>query len=301
MGSAAGVLYRVIAVSVAVVATVAALGLYAGISSGSASPVLVGAGDIATCRGNGDEATAKLLENIHGTVFTAGDNAYPDGTARDFADCYGPSWGRFRERTRPAIGNHEYGTPGASGYFGYFGTAAGPSSRGYYSYDKGEWHVVVLNSVCEEVGGCGSDSPMVDWLEKNLAANSGKRCTLAYFHYPLFSSGEHGNQVQMKPTWKALFAADADLIVSGHDHDYERFAPQKPDGTKDAYRGIREFVVGTGGGEQRPFGRVEPNSQVRKANAPGVLKLTLKPGGYAWKFVPVAGQTFTDSGSRSCH
>ena len=301
MNSITNLPYRIVALFVVVIAAMAALSMYAGSSSEATSHVLVGAGDIGNCRGTGDEATAKLLGNIPGTVFTAGDNAYPDGSAEDFAGCYKPSWGEFKGRTRPAVGNHEYETPKASGYFGYFGTAAGPSSKGYYSYNRGDWHVVVLNSMCEKVGGCGPDSPMVGWLEEDLAANSDKRCTLAYFHHPLFSSGEHGNQTKMKPAWKALYAANADVVVNGHDHDYERFAPQRPDGTRDATRGIREFVAGTGGAEHRSFGAIQPHSQVRAANTAGVLKLTLRSNSYAWKFVPVAGKTFTDSGTKSCH
>ncbi len=292
------------AIVVATLVVVAALvGSYSALSAQEeASAVMVGAGDIAKCSGSADEATAKLLGTIPGTVFTAGDNVYPSGTAAHFKNCYGPSWGRYKARTKPAPGNHEYETAGASGYFNYFGSTAGDPSKGYYSYDKGDWHVVVLNSNCAEVGGCGATSPMLTWLKRNLAANSGKECTLAYFHHPLFSSGsEHGNQPKVRPIWNALYAASADVVVSGHDHDYERFAPQRPDGTRAKERGIREFVVGTGGATRRGFGAIRPNSQVRKAGTSGVLKLTLNSGSYDWKFVPVAGKTFTDSGTRSCH
>jgi hypothetical protein len=194
-------------------------------------PVLVGAGDIAGCDTTGDEATAKLLDNISGTVFTAGDNAYNSGTSSQFKNCYAPSWGRHKARTKPTVGNHEYITSGASGYFNYFSSAAGDPKKGYYSYNLGEWHIVSLNSMCENVGGCGSTSPMLSWLKNDLASNP-KPCTLAYFHYPLFSSGgEHGSMLKMKPAWNVLYAANADVVISGHDHDYERFAPQKPDGT----------------------------------------------------------------------
>jgi calcineurin-like phosphoesterase family protein len=263
-------------------------------------PVLVGAGDIARCSSPGAEATARLLDSIPGTVFTTGDNAYESGTTAEFADCYEPTWGRHKARTRPSPGNHEYKTPGASGYFGYFGTAAGDPSKGYYSYDLGQWRVYALNSMCEEVGGCGAASPMVTWLENDLAANPAD-CTLAYFHHPLFSSGEHGNQTKMGPTWDALYAANADVVVNGHDHHYERFAPQRPDGTRDRERGIREFVAGMGGGSHYPLGTVEPNSQVRNTDTYGVLKLTLHPTSYDWRFVPEAGKTFADSGTRGCH
>jgi hypothetical protein len=266
------------------------------------SRVLVGAGDIARCSSTGDEATAKLLDGISGTVFTAGDNAYTSGTAAQFENCYEPSWGRHKARTRPTAGNHEYLTAGASGYFGYFGSAAGDPDKGYYSYNLGGWHVVALNSMCWEIGGCGARSPMVSWLKQDLAANDDRACTIAYFHHPLFSSGsKHGSASRMKASWDALYAAKAEVVVSAHEHNYERFAPQTPSGEADPERGIREFVVGTGGGEHYPLGTIQPNSEVRNANTYGVLKLTLQPSSYEWKFVPVAGKTFTDSGTQSCH
>jgi acid phosphatase type 7 len=266
------------------------------------SAVLVGAGDIAKCLSDADNATAELLDDIPGTVFTVGDNVYSSKVPWRFVLCYGPSWGRHKDRTRPAPGNHEYlNSQDATDYFEYFGSAAGPPSRGYYSFDKGDWHVVALDSNCEQVrGGCGASSPMVGWLQRDLAAHR-SRCTLAYFHHPLFSSGEHGNQPQVRPIWEALYAADADVVVSAHDHSYERFAPQRPDGTRDEGRGIREFVVGTGGGEHYPFGATEPNSQVRNATTYGVLKIALSPRSYAWEFVPVEGESFTDSGHDRCH
>jgi acid phosphatase type 7 len=275
-------------------------GFHGGRSAEAASSVLVGAGDIARCSGSGDEATAKLLDGISGTVFTTGDNAYRSGTDAQFKDCYGPTWGRHKARTKPSVGNHEYKTAGGSGYFNYFGEAAGDPSKGYYSYNRGDWHVIALNSMCEKVGGCGASSPMVTWLKNDLAANP-KKCTLAYFHHPLFSSGEHGNQTKMKPTWDALYVANADVVVNGHDHSYERFAPQRPDGTRDRNRGIREFVVGTGGGSHYAFDTIKANSQVRNSDTYGVLKLTLNTGSYEWKFVPVAGKSFTDMGSTGCH
>lgn len=271
--------------------------------------VMVGAGDIAECMGYADNRTAKLLDGIPGTVFTVGDNAYPSGKAWQFGLCYGASWGRHKARTRPAPGNHDYLTPGASGYFDYFGTNAGPPGRGYYSYERGGWHVVSLDSnACGQAGGCGAASPMVSWLRRDLAANPTK-CTLAYFHHPLFSSGsEHGDQPQVRPIWEVLYAAEADVVVGAHDHDYERFAPQRPDGTRDAARGIRQFVVGTGGptddwfGETvHGFGEAAPNSEAREAGSSGVLKLTLKPGSYTWEFVSVRGAAYTDSGRGRCH
>ena len=217
-----------------------------------ADPVFVGAGDIASCASSGDEATANLLDGIPGTVYTLGDNVYDSGTDAEFADCYNSSWGRHKARTRPIVGNHEYRTPGASGYFKYFGAAAGESSKGYYSYDLGAWHIVALNSMCQNVGGCGATSPMVTWLKGDLATNPSS-CTLAYWHHPVFSSGaEHGNNPKMIPSWDALYAAGADVVLSGHDHDYERFAPQTSSGVADPDRGIREFVVGTGGKSHLP-------------------------------------------------
>lgn len=194
-------------------------------SNPTSAPVLVGAGDIADCSGSGDEATAKLLDGIPGTVFTTGDNAYESGTPSEFANCYDPTWGRYKARTRPSPGNHDYLTSGASGYFDYFGAAAGDPSKGYYSYNLGDWHIISLNSMCENVGGCGASSPMVSWLKQDLAANP-KTCTLAYFHHPLFSSGKSGNKTRMKPTWEVLYTKGADVVLNGHDHDYERFAPK---------------------------------------------------------------------------
>jgi len=264
------------------------------------SATLVGAGDIAT-GGSATEETAKLVRAVSGTVFTAGDNAYDSGTDAEFQSKYDPTWGTEKTRTRPSVGNHEYVTPGASGYFNYFGAAAGARDKGYYSYDLGEWHIISLNSMCENVGGCGATSPMVTWLKNDLAANASHECTLTYFHHPLFSSGEHGNQTKMKPTWDALYAANADVVVNGHDHDYERFAPQNPSGTADSSRGIREFVVGTGGAGLRSFGTIKPNSQAHNSDTHGVLKLTLNSASYDWQFVPVAGKSFADSGSSGCH
>ncbi len=274
-----------------------------GSDSPGADPVLVGAGDVASCDDlSGAEATAKLIDDIPGTVFVAGDLAYPDGTDEQFAKCYGPTWGRFKDRTRPAPGNHEYHSDGASGYSRYFGAAAGDPKKAYYSYDLGAWHIIALNSECGDVGGCDASSPQGVWLRQDLAQHNAT-CTLAYFHKPLFSSGEkHGNDPQMKPIWDALYAANADVVIGGHDHDYERFAPQDPDGKPDAKRGIREFVVGSGGkNSHRTFGPPKPNSEVRNADTFGVLKLTLHASGYDWEFVPQAGKSFHDSGSGSCH
>jgi hypothetical protein len=270
-------------------------------TTGSGDPVLVGAGDIASCASGGDEATADLLDGIAGTVFTAGDNAYESGTAAEYANCYNPTWGRHKARTRPAPGNHEYSTAGATGYYGYFGAAAGDPAKGYYSYDLGTWHVVAINSNCSAVGGCGAGSAQETWLRQDLAATT-EPCTVAYWHHPLFTSGaNHGNATEMRPIYQALYDADADVVVSGHNHNYERFAPQNPTGGLDTTRGIREFVAGTGGRSHYSFGTIQPNSQARNADTYGVLELTLRASGYDWRFVPEAGRTFTDSGSGTCH
>jgi hypothetical protein len=268
----------------------------------STDPVFVGAGDIASCNSQGDEATANLLDKIPGTVYTTGDNAYESGTATEFANCYTPSWGRssIKDRTYPAVGNHEYQTEGATGYFAYFGARAGDPTKGYYSYNLDEWHVVALNSMCEKVGGCGATSPMVTWLKDDLAANP-KTCTLAYFHHPLFSSGSsHGGNSKMKPSWEVLYAANADVVLNGHVHNYERFAPQTPSGVADPEQGIREFVVGTGGKSLHAFNSPVSNSEVRDASTDGVLKLTLHPTSYDWQFVRAPSETIGDTGSTSC-
>ncbi len=261
--------------------------------------VLVGAGDIASCGLTTDTATAKLVAGTAGTVFAAGDEAYESGSAAEFRDCYDPTWGPFRDRTYPVPGNHEYVTSGASGYFDYFGARAGSPGTGWYAYDLGSWRIYALNSNCAAVG-CNAGSGQEEWLRADLAANP-RACVLAYWHHPRFSSGEHGNDAEVAPLWDALYAAGADVIVNGHDHDYERFAPQTPAGKADAATGIREFVVGTGGASLRSFRTVRANSEVRNSTTHGVIKLTLNATGYAWQFMPVAGRTFKDSGSGTCH
>lgn len=266
-------------------------------------PVLVGAGDIASCDDlSGAEATAKLIDKIPGTVIAVGDLAYPDGTDEQFAKCYGPTWGRFKDRTRPAPGNHEYHSDGASGYVHYWGEAAGDPKKAYYSFDLGKWHIISLNSECKQVGGCGKESEQGKWLQQDLAKHP-TACTLAYFHRPLFSSGlAHGKDPEVKPLWDILYQGGADVIISGHDHDYERFAPQDPEGKSDPQHGLREFVVGTGGkNSHRIIGPAQPNSELRQADTYGVLKLTLHADGYDWEFVPEAGKNFTDSGTGKCH
>lgn len=267
----------------------------------SQQAVLAGAGDIAGCQDlAGAEATAKLLAGIPGTIFADGDLVYPDGTKSQFDTCYQSTWGRFKNRTRPAVGNHEYDTRGAAGYFGYFGFAGKPG-EGYYSYRLGTWHIVVLNTNCSDVpGGCGEGSPQEQWLRNDLRAHPAE-CQLAYFHQPLFSSGERSPDEHLRPFWNDLYRAGVDVVLNGHVHNYERFAPQDPAGNADPRRGIREFIVGTGGKSHQAFVQVRANSQVRNNDSYGVLKLILMPGKYSWKFIPIAGATFTDSGSGTCH
>ncbi len=257
--------------------------------------VLVGAGDIAN-GSSGAEATARLLDNIAGTVFTAGDNAYPDGTTSNYAQYYEPTWGRHKGRTRPSPGNHEYHTAGATGYYTYFGASAGPAGLGYYSYDLGDWHVISLISNVSMSAG----SVQEQWLRADLAANS-KDCIIAYWHHPRFSSGTHGSSTSPQPLWQALYEAGAEIVVVGHDHNYQRFAPQTATGQADPARGIRQFVAGMGGAGHYSFGTPIANTEAYNVDTDGVLKLTLGPGTYSWEFIPVAGRTYTDSGSGTCH
>ena len=261
-------------------------------------PILVGAGDIARCGTSRDEETATLLDGIEGTVFTAGDNAYPDGSSRDFAQCYEPSWGRHRERTRPVPGNHEYQTPGAAGYRDYFGSAAIRNGATWYAYDLGAWRIYALDSECAAIGGCGSSSPQGRWLATDLARHP-RRCVAAIWHRPRFSSGQERGDVRTAWMWQTLDAAGAEVVVSAHDHDYERFARKHADGTA-AANGVRQFVVGTGGAVLRPFGSVVPNSVVRWNGSHGVLELKLRPASYGWRFIPVGGSTFRDTGTTPC-
>lgn len=261
--------------------------------------VLVGAGDIAECDDDGDSKTAAVVEGIPGIVFTLGDNAYEKGTRAEF-ECYDETWGRFKDRTRPAPGNHEFDTTDAEPYFEYFGEAAGTGPQGYYAYDAGRWRVYVLNSECKPAGGCDTGDEQLRWLASDLDSNP-RHCVLAMWHHPLFSSGRHGNHPKMRDVWRVLYDAGADLVLNGHDHTYERFAPQTPQGEPDPDRGIREIIVGTGGKSHYPFPDIQPNSEVRDNTSFGVLKLTLSPGSYHWEFLPVEADGFTDSGAGTCH
>jgi hypothetical protein len=260
----------------------------------------VGAGDIAVCGSPRDEQTADLLDAViadwpDAVVFAAGDNAYESGTQSEFTDCYGPSWGRHKGRTRPVPGNHDYQTANASGYFSYFGGSAGNPTQGYYSYNLGRWHIVALNSEIDMRPG----SPQEQWLRQDLAMND-RSCTLAYWHRPRFSSGEHKSDSRSAPLWAALYEYGAEIIVVGHDHNYERFAPMSPQGTLDPGQGIRQFVVGTGGVSLRSVNPI-PNSEVTDFTSHGVIKFTLFDGGYYWEFLPIAGRNFRDAGTGTCH
>ena len=267
---------------------------------------LVGAGDVANCTDlTGAHATAVLIEDIPGTVFVAGDLAYTRGTIAEFQKCYQPTWGRFKDRTKPSPGNHEYNGSEAIGYFQYWDGQAGDPKKGYYSYDLGAWHVVVLNTNCTvpSLGGCGEGTPEQTWLRKDLAAHSDS-CIVAYGHHALFSSGifsSHARHTELRPFWRALYEAHADLILAGHEHSYERFAPQDPEGNLDPVDGIRQITVGTGGASHTPLGQPQANSEVRNDYTFGVLRLTLGAGKYKWEFVPEAGMTFRDSGEGACH
>jgi hypothetical protein len=258
----------------------------------------VAAGDIASCTGNGDEATAQLL-GTSSLVGALGDLAYESGSADEFARCYDPSWGFAKARTRPTPGNHEYLTPGAAGYFGYFGAPAGEPSRGYYSYEYGPWHVVVLNSNCAFVGGCGPDSEQARWLDADLLAHE-NACTLAYWHHPLFSSGDGTAEPNVRAFWEILYRWRADVVLGGHAHTYERFAPQTPSGQVDAQNGIREFVIGTGGAPLYGLGPRAANSELVNNRTWGVLRLTLHPTSYAWEFLPAGGGVPLDTGTGPC-
>jgi acid phosphatase type 7 len=283
----------------------------AGDENGSAEPrrdavTVLAVGDIARCDNENDDATARLVAaEPSATVLVLGDLAYDQGLNEEFDSCYDPPWGQFKDRTRPAPGNHEYAyfQKDAAAYFDYFGESAGQWGLGYYSFDIGRWHVVALNSNCdaERLGGCWPGSPQERWLREDLAANT-RPCTLAFWHHPRFSAGAtHGSDPATDPFWRLLYDAGADLVLNGHDHNYQRFAPQTPDGGPDADRGIREFVVGTGGASLREVGEALPTTEEQSAESFGVLRLTLYDGGYDWEFVPVEGEEFTDRGSGRCH
>jgi hypothetical protein len=261
------------------------------LQASAASVVLVGAGDIASCAYTTDTATARLLDSTSGTVFTTGDNVYPDGTYTQYKNCYDPTWGRHKSRTKPVPGNHEYNTSGAAGYFKYFSNV-----RSYYAYTLGDWRIYALNSNID----VSATSAQVNWLKSDLE-NNPKRCVLAYWHHPRWSSGTHyGNNSRYQTLWKTLYDAGAELVLNGHEHNYERFKQMNASGSA-VSSGLREIVVGTGGAALYGFGSIRSTSEVRNSSTHGVLKLTLNSTSYSWKFVPVAGRSFTDSGTTSCH
>jgi hypothetical protein len=272
--------------------------------------VLVGAGNIASCGVHDDENTANLIDAIPGTVFTTGDNvlsanASADGTDSQYVNCYGPSWGRFLSRTRPTLGNHDYaqGNSNAEGSFAYFGDKLGPPGLGYYSYDLGTWHIIVLNDHGDTDPVLrGLDATQTQWLTDDLNAHP-NQCTLAMFHVARFISSNTPawtDNPGHKPLWDLLYSKGVDVVLNGQQHNYERFAPMTPNGDLDPTSGIREFNVGTGGDAVDNFTVIHPHSETRAAVF-GVLKLTLKTSSYDWQFVPVAGETYTDSGSGTCH
>jgi acid phosphatase type 7 len=274
-----------------------------GAEAGATAHVLLAAGDIAECNQQGDEATAEILARFpDATIQTLGDNAYQEGTLANFDECYAPSWGRFKDRTQAATGNHDHSTKDAQGYSDYFGSRGGPHDKYYYSYDLGPWHVVVLNSDCWRIGGCELDDPQIEWLRRDLEAHAAF-CTLAVAHRPPFSSGRYGDPEdteRVRPLWRVLYEEEVDVFLAAHEHSYERFAPMNVQGERDD-RGVRLIVVGTGGGNLRGFEYDPlPTTEARNDDTWGVLKLTLRPGRYDWEFLPVEGKTFTDSGSGTC-
>lgn len=276
----------------------------------STTVTLAAAGDIACKPSDGSyrggagtstrchmRATSSLVNSINPeAVLTLGDQQYSDGSLANFLQVYDQTWGEFKAVTYPAVGTHDK----TAGYFEYFGVAAGEPDKGYYSFDIGAWHVVVLNTSCPRVGGCGSGSTQERWLRADLEANP-KLCTLAVMHYPRFSSGKNGSITSGIPFWNALYGAGVEFILSGNDHHYERFAPQTPGGARDNAHGIRQFIVGTGGKEYYALRTPLPNSEVRIAETFGVLKLELGPSSYSWHFIPEAGKTGTDNGTGTCH
>ncbi|HXE82628.1 MAG TPA: PKD domain-containing protein [Gemmatimonadales bacterium] len=283
-----------------------------GLTVDATAPVIIAAGDIGDCTRTSDEATGALLDTIPGTVMPLGDNAYVSGTPTEYANCYDPAWGRVKNRTRPVPGNHDYYNPGpsknADGYFGYFGAAAGPDKKGYYDFTLGSWFIIVLNTGTENGDSIKAGSAQEQWLRAELASHS-QQCTLALWHHPQFTTvtGRPFIRPETTALFQALYDGGVDLLLNGHDHTYQRFAPMRADGTADAAFGVRQFTVGTGGGEGLyGFGPATPNLEVRAGNGEdptfGVLKLTLHESSYDWKFIPAPGfGSFTDSGTSNCH
>lgn len=286
----------------------------AGAGRAEGPPVtLLAAGDIAYCQPSwgwrllfwlidrphpqpGAVATARLLDRLPGTILALGDLAYPHGTTEQFRDCYGPTWGRHKDRTWPVPGNHEY-YEGAAPYYAYWGPRAGQPEHGYYSFNLGAWHIVALNSNIDATAGSAQER----WLRADLAASKA-RCILAFWHSPVFSSGKYGDLPEMLDAYRALYEAGASVVLAAHSHNYERLGPMDPDGRADLEGGIRNFVVGTGGARLRPneMRPPRPNSEVLDASSWGLLEFTLHDDRYDWRFIPVEGHELQDSGSAAC-
>lgn len=265
----------------------------------SITPIfLSGAGDISICGQDGDDLTAAILEVIPGTIFTLGDNSNEAGRMIEYQRCFGPAWGKFLDRIRPSAGNHDYVTPGAPNYYAYFGASAGEPGKGYYSYDLGNWHIVVLNSNCGDVA-CGRDSKQIQWLKEDLKAHS-TLCTAAYWHHPLWTSYDGGESRTLIPIWEVLYENGVDLVMNGDEHFYERFQPLNPLGTPDPARGIRQFTISTGGAYFRYFEKPHPLSETQITGQFGIMKFTLQEAEYSWEFINTSGEIL-DQGSANCH
>ncbi len=266
----------------------------------AAGDIACEAGEQPSLRACQQAATARLVESLKpDAVLAIGDLQYPTGTLLQMKGSYDKTWGAFKSITYPVPGNHEYYNL-ATGYHDYWGHRVGTYHDPWYSFDLGAWHVLALDSDCTYVGGCGADSREVRWIRQDLAAHP-STCALAFFHHPRFSSGPHGNNQELAPVWRALQAGGVDVILNGHDHDYERFDLQDANGRLDRSHGIREFVVGTGGAPQYFVLWPHAHSQALRAGVFGVLKLTLRPASYDWRFMPIPGESYTDSGSTACH
>ncbi|MBI9051329.1 MAG: metallophosphoesterase [Anaerolineaceae bacterium] len=261
---------------------------------------LTGAGDISICGEDGDDQTAPLLADIPGYIFALGDNQNDEGEPETFSRCFDASWGQYKDRMIPVVGNHEYFTENACGYFDYFGDAAGQRGKGYYSRDVGAWHIVVINSICDEVGGCDPGSEMITWLENDLSTDN-HLCTLAMWHIPRFSTGYHGGNDSLDTIWRTVVAHDVELVLNGHEHDYERFTPMDENGEVNIVTGTRQIIVGTGGAPLRKQYGNNENSEVFYSSSHGVLKLFLDYGYYTWEYIPVNADGFTDTGTGYCH
>ncbi len=278
------------------------------------APTIMAAGDIACAPasayfngGKGQEghcqmqATANLIiKNKPTAVLALGDNQYERGELANYRASYDKSWGKFKAITKPVPGNHEYYGDEAAGYYDYFGALAGDRQKGYYSFNLGNWHLIALNSNCKAVGGCGVGSAQEKWLKDDLKANP-KTCTLAYWHHPRFSSGVHGSNSEYEGFWQALYAAKADVVLTAHDHGYERFAPQGMGGKADPKAGVREFVVGSGGKNLYALKTLQAHSEIRSDKTFGVLKLVLNPQSYSWDYLTIGNGDFQDQGTTPCH